>query len=271
MATTFGKLEGRITIPTGGWSISIAETGGGGATASASFTAGDTYYLSSIDSESNDFPADLAAKLTASAGNATYACSIAAGENGTGKVTITASGGSVTSIAITWTSSAMKDLLGFTGTQSGSLSYTGANQARSLWLPNGPFQALNGGGSWAGWIESDLRAQESPAGHCFALTGQRKKASSISWVGISRAKIWTANESTTNESLEKFYTDVVLAEAAWSGRAAGPIRWYSDAATDSTYVTYSVPTWNVYRPDQLREQWTGQWIVSIPRLVEVPT
>lgn len=271
MAVTFGKLEGRITIPTGGWSVSIAETGGGGATASASFTAGDTYYLSSTDSEANDLLADLAAKLTASAGNATYTCSIAAGESGTGKVTITASGGSVTAIAITWTSADLKALLGFTGTQSGALTYESAGSARSLWLPNGPYQALNGGGTWAGWIESDLRAQESPAGHCFALTGQRKKASVLSWVGISRARMWTANETTTNQSLEKFYTDVVLAEASWSGRAAGPIRWYSDAADDATYVTYSTPTWNIFRPDQLREQWTGQWQVTIPRLVQVPS
>ncbi len=268
MAPTNGKLEGRIVVPTGGYAVAIAEVGGG-AGGTATIPAGN-YYLSSGDTLADDLLQEWADQINGLAGTSgTYSVSIGAGENGTGKVTISATG--ITSFSVTWTSTVLRDLLGWTGTISGSLSYTAPEQAESLWLPDCAFKNLNGGSTWDGWIESNLRAHESPAGHVAALSGQRKKVSALEWQAISRAKVWTVNETTTNASLEKFYTDVVLAEASWAGRAGGPIRWYPDAATDSTYTTYSTPTWNMFKPAHLREGWTGRWVVMIDRLVKVPS
>src|SRR3990167_5593249 len=55
-------------------------------------------------------------------------------DSATGKVTISATG--VTTFNVTWTSTTLRDYLGFTANLSGAASYTGTNQARFLWLPN---------------------------------------------------------------------------------------------------------------------------------------
>ena len=39
-------------------------------------------------------------------------------------------------VDITWTDTNLQDLLGFTGAQTGAISYTGTNPARYLWRPN---------------------------------------------------------------------------------------------------------------------------------------
>lgn len=268
MAIVNSKIEGRITVPTGGWSVAVTETGGGGGPHTVTVPAGD-YYLSTGDTIADDLPQEFADQLTANASlSGTYTVTISAAESGTGLVTIAATG--ITSFTLTWTSTDLRDVLGFAGTLTPSAaSFVGTKHARSLWLPNCPYSTLNH--DEAGWVESDFRAQETMSGNAFLFAGERRTVNSIMWPAITRAKVWTANETTTNESLQTFWLDVILGEATWSKTAGGPIRWHArSASNDSTYHTYHATTWSEFKPDVVREGWTSLWRIVIPRLVVKP-
>lgn len=265
-----GKLEARVTVPTGGYSVAVTEVGGG-AGGTATIPAGD-YYVSSGDTLADDLLQEWADQINGLAGTSgTYTVSSTnMGENDSGKVVISATG--ITSFGISWTSTVLRDLLGWTGNISGSLSYTAPEHCEAIWIPNCEYENENGGSTFAGWDESDLRGQESAAGHTFVLTGQRKEVQFLRWRAISRSKIWIVNESTVNESMQSFWRKAILAESSWAKRAGGPIRWYPDADTDGTYTTYTIPAWKTYRPSKLRENWVGgPWTIEIDRLVKVPS
>jgi len=261
MALTNGKLEGRITVPTGGWAIDADDSG---APFVATVPAGD-YYLSSADSGGNDFLAELAAQLNAS-GTDTWTVTGSFGEGGTGKVTIDCSA----TYSITWDadSADAKALLGFTADISGAATATtGANHARSLWLPDCPPQTLYGNSS-SGWYESSTRGQIAPDGTGTVIAGPRRTANQIRWPAVVQGKVLVAYETTTNASFERFWLDSAQGAGSWC--IPGRIRWYPDADTDGTYTTY---TWvggvesNKHAP--LQENWAGYYIVDMSRLVKV--
>lgn len=266
----FGKVEGRITVPTGGWDVSLTDASGGPTTATI---AAGTYYISSAGSGANDLPAAFAAAANA-AMTQTWTCTTAAGENGTGKTTITATGGTLT---ISWTDTDLRDVLGFDGTEAasgggGTMTIVSNDQARSLWLPNSGYQSLDGydGSTWQGHWETDLHHLESAAGDVWSVMGSKKRILEILWPQVSKAKTWIAEEDTTNESFEKLFLDAICGEAAW-GTAGGPLRIYYDAADDASYYTYRYAGPPEFRPSQVREHWTGAWSVSLPRLVQDPS
>lgn len=257
MAVTFGKLEGQITVPTGGWDTTV---GGGTATIPAG-----TYYLSSAGSGGNDFLAEVASQFgTAAATSCT--CTASLGENGTGIVTITF--GSAT--AVTWVDTEVRDILGYAGNLSSGTSHVSTKHARGVWLPNRPYVNLNGGGTWAGWREGSVAQVENAAGYVFTHVGQTKVVTNLQWSSIKRARIWVANESTANESWERFWLDCIWATAGGFGTPGGPIRFYPDAATDATYFSYKAVGIEKFSPEQFSPNWTGTWNVELPRLVQVP-
>ena len=262
MATN-GKLEARITVPTGGWDVALTDQDAGPTT--VTIPAG-TYYHSSAGSEAEGF-ADTFATLANAAMGQTWVSSVAAGEAGTGKYTLSCGGSTCT---VTFTDTEVRDLMGFTGNLTGSTSYTSSAQAEGLWLPEYPYQSLNGGPSWNGWWETDQKSVENAAGYSFSVIGQKKRINSVTWPIASRAKCWVANEGTANESFEQFLLDGIWAGAAW-GTSAGPIRFHGDADTDATFATYAALGLESWRPEQIRDHWTGAWVIVLPRLVEVPT
>lgn len=267
MASTNGKLEAQITIPAGGWDIAVVETGGGGASDTVTIPAG-TYYWSSPNSV--EFHTVIEGYFNSATLNAAYSCSISAGENGTGKVTITASGGSVTAVALTWTDTELRDLCGFTGNVSGSLSYTSTNHAQALWLPNYGWQGRHGDASFTGHPISDKQDMVNSAGYYFGVAGQTRYESALTWPMCADAKTNTISESTTNESFQTFLEDGIHAGKSWA-TVGGPIRFYADADTDTTYTTWSVPGMAEYSPQRIRDQWDGYWRIELPRLVKVPS
>lgn len=262
MATN-GKLEARITVPVGGWDVALTDQSAGPTT--ITIPAG-TYYHSSADSEAEGF-ADTFDTLANAAMAQAWNCTIAAGEAGTGLYTITCTG---TTCTATFTDADAGTLMGFTGNLTGSTSYTSEGQAKALWLPECPFQALNGGPSWLGWWETDLESSEHPNGNVHSVIGRRKQINSISWPASSRGKCWTVNEDSANESFEQFLLDGIWAGASW-GTSAGPVRFYGDADVDGTHATYAALELGDWRPDQIKAHWTGMWLVTLPRLVLVPT
>ena len=258
-----GKLEARITVPTGGWDVALTDDGAG--PTAVTIPAG-TYYHSSAGSEAEDFAATFATVANA-AMTETWTCTVAAGEAGTGKYTIGCSGSTCT---VTFTDADVGTLMGYTGNLSASTSYTSTGQAKALWLPEYPFQALNGGPSWIGWWETDQIATENSNGNSFGLIGRKKRINSVTWPVASRAKCWAVNEATVNESFETFLVNCIWAGESW-GRSLGPVRFYGDAADDATHGTYAAHGLANWRPAQIREHWTGAWVISLPRLVQVPS
>lgn len=258
---TKGKLEGLITVPTGGWTASINDGGG----ADVATIAAGTYYMSSPGSGANDFLAEVAAKFGAASGR-TWTCTGSHGEGGTGIVTLTVN----VSSSITWTSTDLRDVLGFTGNLTTATSHVATQSARSIWLPSCEYNARVGG-LFRGVDETDLRTTESAAGHTFAFSSQRKVVNALRWDAITLAKSWIIGESTVNQSFQKFFRDVIFGEASWTARPAGPIRWYPDAATDANYITYYALGMTGCALEQFVEDYGGLYKVMLPRLVEVPS
>lgn len=260
-----GKLEGRITVPTGGWDLSLVETGGSSGTVTVPAA---TYYHSTAGSGSNDYAAELKAQLD-SVGDATYTVTVDATESGTGKYTISATGGGVSAFAITWTDTDQRDLLGFSqGNLSSALTYTADDQARALWFPNFPVLTLNHSDTWRGWDESDLHDLESPAGDVYNVSGERKEVIGFEWQMTSAARTWIVDESTVNESFQRFWRDCIYGGGPGC-TAGGAVRWHEDADTDATYGTYKVVGAREFKPGSAQEGWTGRFNIALSRCVRV--
>jgi hypothetical protein len=262
---TRGKLEGRITVPVGGWAFLVNDSGGGGA-ASGSIPAG-VYFLSSPATTGSSLIDAFAAALNVAASTDTLTVSLSAGEAGTGKVTITSSGSTV----LDWdTSTELRDLLGFSTDLAAGTSWTGSAAARGLWLPDCAFKAPNGGG-WRGWPESDFIANEHQAGLVAAFMGRSRMAMEIKWAAVSRPRVWQAHEATVNESWERFARDCIWATTSSWGKPGGPIRFYPDAATNTAFGTYTVQTMKDINPEPLEAGWVaGPWQVSLTNLILDP-
>lgn len=105
-------------------SCTLTETGGGGATGSIQFTSADGPFFLSDDNSAFEAPTfssimdALKAKLDA-VGNADYAVSF---NSTTQKVTISASGGSVTAFALTFNTS-FGNIFGLTSSKTGAMTY----------------------------------------------------------------------------------------------------------------------------------------------------
>lgn len=263
-----GKLEAKITIPTGNWTFDVAETGGGAASDTITLTAANTYYHSTAGNDTNDLAAALEALLNAASLNATYTVTVSAGVGGTGKYTITASGGSVTAFAITWTSTDLRDLLGWTGDVSGALTYTSPNNALGLWLPATPHDQLFGN-SDDGYLVTDAAVTTAPNGTTVATLYNRRYENELSWSCVADAKTRIAAETTTNASWECFFLKCLTASAAGFA-VAGPVRWYPDADTDGTSFEYKAANLTEDKPTRRSASYSGHYTVQSGLLVKVP-
>jgi hypothetical protein len=268
MAPTRGRLEGRITVPTGGWTLTVNDSGAGGGV-TATMPAG-TYFWSSPDfvgGGTQSFVAAFVDALNLAAPTDTLAATLDAGELGTGTFTLTSSG----TTTVTWLSTDLRDLLGFAANLSAGTSWTGPSQVRSLWLPSCPYNAPNQiDATFRGWREADYRGQENAAGYVWAHMGQQKIVAWLRWASVERAKVWEANETTANASFERFAQDAIWGVAAW-GTAGGPVRFYPDAADSDVWATYMVPDFRRIEPQPYHEGWVGgPWRIELPRLVLIP-
>lgn len=254
--STLSKLESSITIDEG-YTISVVDAVG---THLIVLPAGQ-YYHSSIGDGSRTLAEELEYRINLTA-TATFTVSMSTA----GIYTISATGALV---GVIWTNTILRDLMGYTTDLVDALSYTAPNQAQGIWYSSSLYQTLNGGGSWRGVIESDLQSVESASGHVYAVQGRRKRVNAVTFGSETRARTWQTSETVTNESFETFYTNCILGELDWS-QVCGPIRWYPDASDDAVYGTYSVLGLQNWSPQQLVQDWTGRWIIQLPRLVEVP-
>ena len=262
-----GRLEGLVTIPSGGWTVSLTGSSSGDSTVGAG-----EYYMSSPGDGSNSLLDELASQWSTTTGD-TITASISGGADGTGKVTLSSDGGT---FEVTWDSgdgnTDLRDALGFAddGDLSGATSYTSSRAARSVWVPAAHYQVLNSGNNWDGVIRSNFRSMVNMAGYSYALAGQRRKEKNIVWPAVAQARTWVTDESVTDQSYERFYIDTVLGEAAWANRPGGPVRFYEDASNDNQYRTYVYVDATDFAPSAFRAHYVGLWQVATGTLVEHP-
>lgn len=237
------KLEMMITVPAGGWSISVTEVPA--ATASVTVAAAD-YFLTSTTALLTTLQTALNADGTLAG---TYAVSLDDGsDSSTGKVTISATG--VTTFAITWTSTALRDALGFTGTTAAALTTTGSSASPHVFLP--PVKAMPGmhpDGSSGNPI-SDTTVVKAPSGPSKALHYGFTYEGALGFGMVIGNKARTQFEVVVNESFETFWTT--------GGMGKGlPFRYHADRATDGTYTSWRIDSVQAFPVVPAMSTWTS--------------
>lgn len=168
-------------------------------------------------------------------------------DSSTGKVTIARS----SNYTATWTSTSLRDALGFTTNLStaGTSTFTGTNHAKYLFLPNLGRSGILAPESGTGAIETDHTIAIAPDGTLYALAYSSRRYDSLEFRLLKGSKTWSALATVTNESLETFYSDVVA--------RALRVRFYADRSADATFRTWRVEDAGHYDPKAVREDWVG--------------
>jgi len=163
----------------------------------------------------------------------------------TGKVTITASGAPTTG---TWTSTVFRDLLGFDTNLASANTWTGANHAKYLFLPNCGRSGVMAPEASQGAIEADFTMSIATDGTPYGIAYSRRYLDSLEIRTLKGSKTWISKAITVNEGLEQFYGDVIFYGLR--------VRFHADRANDTTFRTWVVEDAGSFKPTALREDWT---------------
>ena len=196
---------GEIQCPTGGWAFSV-NAGGGGGPIAKTLPAGSYYAKSATAGESlvtafDDLVDDVAASVTVTFSSTT------------GRYTITNAHATDT-CTITWTDTALRDALGFSGATTAVAaltSSTGAAQGEMIWLPNVEPSDLSGYLGSKGRRIEDVAVAITRSGGYVRTRGSNRWRQELGFRGLSAAKTWVGAETLVNESLEQFWIDCLHA------------------------------------------------------------
>lgn len=254
-----GRLDAQITVPSGGWAVAVTITAIGGP-----FTctiAAGTYFVGTTL---------LAALQTAldgaSGGDGAFTVSASLTDTtGTGLVTIAHA---TQTITMTWTSTDLRDILGFTGTLTpAALTFTGTKHLRGLWLPDSPVDSEYGGE--VGHTETDRTTTVTPTGDVSvtAFGSSRVRMGRTAWSHITRPKARTGAEATTGASYETWLLDTHSGRYSYFATAP-QIRVYHDSggAIVGTYRFIWDGSTQMQRADAT---WVYLWAITLPPAYEV--
>lgn len=269
--TYAGRLEGFMTMPT---SVSASVTNNGGGPTTVNFTAG-SYTITSLCTH---IQSALTSQRAPSSGS--WSVSVSTGSSGTGKVTISMSSGT---FSITWSSTDLRDVLGFTANITSQTSSTGSNNARGLWLPDCPVTISNGGDPDSAPKTTDMRGVQSPYGVVTSyLNASFYGHDGLNYSHVARNKAWKTAESTTYESLQSWIDDTQFgAGHSWFSVGSPFLAYWSSNGSDraigyelnagagpSAGWYFSPP---IVKPSdhikQVQEPWLGIVRVSLPGIV----
>lgn len=252
------RLEALITVPDGGWSLSVNI---GGGPLAVTFTEFDTYYPTSLLST-------LKTKLDTATGQ-TFTVSGNFGSNGTGVVTISVAAGTY---AITWSGTVLRNLLGFTGNIAATATSTGTNGMQGVWLPD---CAISSAGDIdfdsVGHLRTDATFSVSPTGTVTFWHGTyRQSFRSITWALVTRRRAIDIGSALL--SWQEFVRDSLLGGvSAFDARISPPpVKIYYDADSntvvgstaggDGVYSLVVSPDLGLPRP---AEGYTGLYTVQV--------
>ena len=258
-----GRWEAAITVPA---STTIAATNSGGGpttvTVPAATYSGPTTLLAAV-----------VAALNATRTPANWTGSVSVGASGTGQSTLNYTG--TGTYSITWTSTELRDLLGFAAnlvavTQ--GVASVGAKQARGLWIPDCPINLKHD--PRAAPPRSDRRSVITPTGVVYTHVGNKMYVHrAVAYSHVPKQRIWEANATLANASLETFWLEAQLGFGS---------TWIKAGAVCQVYDTNGVLVgingnagaglagWQVATPKELDEMltlpiptWTGLYAVAI--------
>jgi hypothetical protein len=243
------KLEGRMRF-TVAQSISLNVNATGAGSVPVAATSTDYYHTSTtallayIASQANNaavFPfMPLGYTLTVTLDDTA--------DSATGRVTIAISPADV-NFTLDWTTTTLRDYLGFTGNLSGAATYTGTNAARFLFLPDVQPSGLMAPNGEVGMPVSDATFTLSPSGYSKVLKLNTRYVNRCAFHLMRGRKVYDAHETYQNESLQVFWTDVIS--------AGNPFRYHASRAVDGTYVSWRGAGVNEYIPVDHVPNWKG--------------
>ena len=221
-APTFGRLEALlVAIPANTYGFKVD------AGANAYVPAGDYYLSSTAPTGSASLIAAVQTLLAAA-----VAASTAAISPTTGAITFTFGSGTHT---LTWASTNLRDLLGFTGTLTpAAAAFTATKLPTCAWMPNAYQSEHRGSANALGGRADDTVTARSQSGAPWKTTYNTYRDQRFAFVGLTKAKVWTEDEAAPlNGAWETFWANHL--SAAGSGR----FRHYTNNA-DATSYTASV-------------------------------
>lgn len=247
---TLPKLEGLIDVTTA-WTCDVSESTGGGR-ATVTVAPAGTYYWNSHTSTTSSLCSTIGAALTA---NATLAGTYTAGiaddaDTDTGALTISCAG---KTYGITWSagSPAPATATGLATDATLAASHTGTSQAQYLWLAGcGRAPGLLAPDGDEGAPEEDFSQTVSPSGRVFSLRmGSGRYVDYLGFGHVKGSRAWKTYESTANESLQRFWEDVI--------REGHQFRYHKDRSADATYVTWVAEAGGRFECNPLVPEWWG--------------
>lgn len=217
------KMEARVTVPAGGWTLTVTDSGG---TSPVTIAAGD-YYLGELLTA-------IAAALNADAtlAGTTYAAVLDDdATDATGRLTLSVT--VVGNFSVTWTSTALRDELGYSGDLSGAASYQTTAAAKPLFLPDVPrTRMLVPDGHPGRLIVASSTVVSPTTGDSRFFSYGSYRMDNWEHAQLSGRKTYATYEAYANESFESFWTTYIANGA--------PIRYFPDRGDDGTSVPWRV-------------------------------
>lgn len=204
------------------------------------------YFLNSVGygGVTRSFCNELAFQMEASMGSGSSSVTVDDNsDTSTGAVEISRS----SAFAVTWTSTAIRNLLGFSADLISSPTHTSTGtSAKYLWLPNCGRSGIQSPQASTGAVEADRTVARGTDGSAFVWSGSTRSRDTLIHMLVLGSKMWTSKEVIGNEAFETFY------------RLAMPyrIRFHADRAVDATYRTWVLgDDGNQMAPVPVREDW----------------
>jgi hypothetical protein len=145
----------------------------------------------------------------------------------TGIVTLDWNGNSV---SVTWTDTALRDLLGWTGDLGAATSHVAPNQAQHIWLPSRAVSTLPDNLTTWWSIRSTTKITRSKDGTTYSNIGNKLYDGVFGYETLSESEV-ISDSSTVHESLREFFEDVL--------HEGMPVRVFPDRTvnTSTDYIT----------------------------------
>lgn len=263
--TTPGYIEASVVVPAG---VTVHATNSGGGPTSVAVPAGTYVGLSAVVTA-------LVAALNATRTPANWSGSVSlTGSAPTGKVTLNCATG-VGTYTITWDSTDLRDLLGFTGNLTAiatGVASVGTKQMHGVFIPDCP--PVVDGDPLSAPTRSDARSVVTPNGVVYTHVGNvHRRLRNLRYTAIALSRMWEANATTANASFETFWLETQRGQSttsvAWflpgskvrifdiQGNAFGRTLsgWYFTNAKELDEVALLAPGW------------TGLWSLALGDLV----
>lgn len=247
-----GRLEAYITVPTGGWTLTLTITAIGGP-CTITMTAG-AYTVTT-------FLAALKTALDAASGaDGAFGVTInTTDRTGTGIVTITHATQTFTLVP---GSTEMLGLLGMASMTPAALTFSGARPMRGVWLPDSDISSTYGDGD-EGHTEIDAGRTVSPTGQVRGLAyATRVRQPWIRWANVTRARARTSAEAALGDSFETWWLDTHSGRYTYFGSSPKVIV-YSDSDTSTVLGTYRLIDRRTTEMVQAAPPWNGLWSIEI--------